>query len=122
MSQIDTFEAMLARGQDSEMLRYTLGNAYFSDKQFEPAITHLKQAVALRPDYSAAWRVLGRALAANGQLNEAKKAFDQGEQVAEANGDKQTAKEINVFRKRVIKAIEAADHNADQDTGQEPAQ
>lgn len=112
MSQIDTFEAMLARGQDGEMLRYTLGNAYFADKQFEPAITHLQQAVKIKPDYSAAWRVLGRALAANEQLNEAKQAFDQGAQVAEANGDKQTAKEINVFRKRVIKAIEAAAQTA----------
>lgn len=108
MSQIDTFEAMLARGQDSEMLRFTLGNAYFADKQFELAIPHLQQAVVFKPDYSAAWRVLGRALAANGQLNEAKLAYDKGEQVAEANGDKQTAKEINVFRKRVIKALEAA--------------
>ena len=112
MSQIDTFEAMLARGQDSEMLRFTLGNAYFSDKQFEPAITHLQQAVKLKPDYSAAWRVLGRALAANDQLTEARQAFDQGEQVAMANGDKQTAKEINVFRKRVIKALAASDEDS----------
>jgi len=34
MSQIDSFEAMLARGQDSEMLRYTLGNAYFNEDKF----------------------------------------------------------------------------------------
>lgn len=108
MSQIETFEAMLARGQDSEMLRFTLGNSYFADKQFPAAVTHLREAVKLKPDYSAAWRLLGRALAANGQLIEAKDAFDEGERVAEANGDKQTAKEIGVFRKRVIKALDAA--------------
>lgn len=107
MNQIDTFEAMLARGQDSEMLRYTLGNAYFAQQDHGKAIEHLRQAVTLKPDYSAAWRVLGRALAADGQLVEARDAFDQGEKVAEANGDKQTAKEINVFRRRVIKALEA---------------
>ena len=98
---------MLARGQDSEMLRFTLGNAYFAEQRFDQAIKHLQEAVRLKPDYSAAWRVLGRALAADGQLNEAKSAFDEGEQVAEANGDKQTAKEISVFRRRVIKAMEA---------------
>lgn len=108
MSQIDTFEAMLARGQDSEMLRYTLGNAYFVAEDFPQAITHLREAVLLKPDYSAAWRVLGRALAGDGQMSEAKSAFDEGEQVALRNGDKQTAKEINVFRKRVIKALDAA--------------
>lgn len=105
MNQIDTFEAMLARGQDSEMLRYTLGNAYFNEKKYEQAITHLQQAVILKPEYSAAWRVLGRALAGNGQLMDAKLAFDRGEEVAQSNGDKQTMKEINVFRKRVIKAM-----------------
>lgn len=106
MSQIDTFEAMLARGQDSEMLRYTLGNAYFAEGEHEKAIEHLKRAVELKPDYSAAWRVLGRALAADGQLQEARSAFDQGEKVAQANGDKQAAKEINVFRRRVLKALD----------------
>lgn len=107
MNQIETFEAMLARGQDSEMLRYTLGNAYFTNKTYDKAIEHLRQAVALKPDYSAAWRVLGRALAESGQLLEAREVFDQGEQVAQANGDIQTAKEINVFRKRVLKALDA---------------
>jgi len=107
MSQIDSFEAMLARGQDSEMLRYTLGNAYFNENKFEQAIEHLQKAVEIKPDYSAAWKMLGRSLAGDNQLAEAKAAFDQGELVAEANGDKQAAKEINVFRKRVIKALDA---------------
>ena len=105
MSQIDNFEAMLARGQDSEMLRYTLGNAYMGEELYPQAILHLQKAVELKPDYSAAWRQLGRALAAAEQLRDAKAAFDQGEKVAEANGDKQAAKEINVFRKRVVKAL-----------------
>ena len=107
MNQIETFEAMLARGQDSEMLRYTLGNAYFTQQQYGKAIEHLRKAVEFKPDYSAAWRVLGRALAGDGQLQAARDAFDEGEKVAEANGDMQTAKEINVFRKRVIKALDA---------------
>jgi len=106
MSQIETFEAMLARGQDSEMLRFTLGNAYFQVDQYSEAVMHLQKAVELKPDYSAAWKMLGRSLVGDEQLEAAKAAFDQGEEIAEANGDKQTAKEINVFRRRVIKALD----------------
>lgn len=111
MSQIDNFEAMLARGQDSEMLRYTLGNAYLAAEQFPDAIQHLQKAVELKPDYSAAWRQLGKALAADLQLTKAKAAFDHGETVAETNGDIQAAKEISVFRKRVVKALAKASAN-----------
>jgi len=91
MSQIDAFKAMLERGQDSEMLRFTLGNAYFADKAYS----------------EAAWKMLGRSLAANEELSEALNAFDRGLEAGEANGDKQTVKEITVFRRRVVKALEA---------------
>lgn len=108
MSQIDTFKAMLERGQDNEMLRFTLGNAYFSDGQASLAIEHLQKAVEFKPDYSAAWKVLGRALAADNRLADALEAFDKGLAVVEVNGDKQTGKEIGVFRKRVVKQLEDA--------------
>lgn len=108
MSRTDSFLAMLAQGHDSEMLRYTLGNTYLGEKNYPEAILHLRKAVEIKPDYSAAWRQLGRALALDNQLTEAKAAFDQGEVVAQNNGDKQAAKEINVFRKRVIKALAEA--------------
>lgn len=107
MSQIDTFEAMLSRGQDSEMLRYTLGNAYYKEKRYSEAATHLAYAVELKPDYSTAWKVLGRVLADDGQLDKALEAFDAGLSAAQANGDKQVEKEIGVFRKRVVKQINA---------------
>jgi len=107
MNQIDTFEAMLARGQDSEMLRFTLGNAYWKDEQLDKACEHLRQAVAIKPEYSAAWKVLGRVLFAAGKLEEARDAFQSGMDVAERNGDKQTIKEITVFMRRVDKTLDA---------------
>ncbi len=88
------------------MLRYTLGNAFYNEKKYTDAIEHLQKAVELKPDYSAAWKMLGRSLAAAESHQRALDAFNQGFEVAEANGDKQTAKEIAVFRKRVIKSLE----------------
>lgn len=108
MSQIDAFKAMLARGQDNEMLRFTLGNAYFVEGETALAVEHLTEAVKMKSDYSAAWKVLGRALAADERLADAVEAFDKGLAVAESNGDKQTAKEITVFRKRALKQLNAS--------------
>jgi len=114
MSQIDTFEAMLSRGQDSEMLRYTLGIAYYKEKRYTEAAKHLVRAVELKPDYSTAWKVLGRVLADNGQLNKALDAFDSGLAAARSNGDKQVEKEIGVFRKRVVKKLGVTDQADEQ--------
>ncbi len=105
MSQIETFEAMLARGQDSEMLRLTLGNAYWKEKNFGKAIEHLQFALEKNPQYSAAWKVLGRVFADADQPEKAREAFESGLEVANNNGDKQTVKEMTVFLRRVNKTL-----------------
>ncbi len=106
MGVIGNFEAMLARGQDSALLRYGLGNAYLNEGQAEAAVPHLAEAVRLDPGYSAAWKLYGKALAAAGRHAEALSAFDQGIATAQAKGDVQAAKEMQVFRKRSLKALD----------------
>ncbi|MEA3274589.1 MAG: tetratricopeptide repeat protein [Pseudomonadota bacterium] len=105
MGVIDNFEAMLARGQDSALLRYSLGNEYFKLEEHARAIEHLAEAVRQDPGYSAAWKILGKALTAAGRHEEAVDAFDRGIAVAEEKGDVQAAKEMRVFRKRSEKAL-----------------
>lgn len=91
------------------MLRYTLGNAYYKEKLYDKAIEHLREAVALKPGYSTAWKVLGRVLADNEQYTDALQAYDAGLAAANENGDKQVEKEITVFRKRAVKQLDALD-------------
>ncbi|MCL4151553.1 UNVERIFIED_CONTAM: hypothetical protein GTU68_045649 [Idotea baltica] len=98
---------MLSRGQDSEMLRYTLGAAYYKEKRYSEAATHLQKAVELKPDYSAAWKMLGRVLSDNDQYQAALDAYDAGLEAAARNGDKQVEKEIGVFRKRAEKQMDS---------------
>ena len=50
MDIIKNLEAMLAAGQDSAMLRYTLGSAYLKDGELNNAIAHLHEAVKLSSD------------------------------------------------------------------------
>jgi predicted Zn-dependent protease len=101
MGLIENFEAMLAAGQDNPLLRFSLGTAYMKEGQPEHAVEHLRAAVAQDPDYSAAWKLLGKALAAAGDTSAAREAYQQGIEVAEARGDKQAAKEMQVFLRRL---------------------
>lgn len=103
MANIDSLEAMLARGQGSALLRFSLGGEYLKAGQPDKAIEHLRQAVALDPKYSAAWKLLGKALAEAGRTDEAIKAYEDGIRAAETKGDTQAAKEMAVFLKRLQK-------------------
>ncbi|MCI0401388.1 MAG: tetratricopeptide repeat protein [Gammaproteobacteria bacterium] len=101
MTFIDNLEAMLARGQDSAVLRLSLGNAYLKQGDDKVAIAHLRQAVTLSPKYSAAWKILGKALSRAGQVDDALAAYKAGIEVAEQQGDIQAAKEMKVFARRL---------------------
>ena len=108
MGMIENFEAMLASGKDSALLRFSLGNAYLQSadqtantSQRNIAITHLCAAVKFDNDYSAAWKLLGKAYAGNGNSDDAKAAYAEGIRAATAKGDKQAAKEMTVFLKRL---------------------
>lgn len=103
MSRIETFEKMLAQGQDGALLRFTLGNEYLAADDPAAAVVHLRQAVAHDPDYSAAWRALGKACERCDDPAGAADAYGNGVAAAERRGDKQAAKEMGVFLRRLKK-------------------
>lgn len=102
---IESFEKMLAAGRDSALLRFGLGNAYLKAGEPLKAAEHLQAAVSQDPNYSAAWKLLGKALTEAGQTQEAIRSYEQGIAVAEAKGDIQAAKEMRVFLKRLHKSV-----------------
>lgn len=104
MSIIGNLEKMLFSGQDNAMLRFGLGNAYYQQHDFHSAVTHLEKAVEHDPDYSAAWKLLGKSLAQCSEKAKAMNAFEKGIASAEKKGDIQAIKEMNVFLKRLNKA------------------
>jgi len=103
MSNIDTFNNLLEKGNDNALLRYSLGNEYFKTSNFEQAIVHLEKAIELNPSYSAAWKLYAKSLSENKQSPEAIIAYEKGISIAEKNGDIQSVKEMRVFLKRLNK-------------------
>jgi predicted Zn-dependent protease len=91
--------------RDGAALRFSLGAEYLKAGDAAAAIEHLSDAVTRDPNYSAAWKLLGKACAEAGRLRESLGAYERGIVVAEARGDKQAAKEMAVFARRVRKAL-----------------
>jgi len=105
VGMIENLEGMLARGQDNALLRFSLGGAYLKAGDNDRAVAHLARAVAHDPQYSAAWKLYGKALTETGRFADAMAAFDSGIAVAEGKGDIQAAKEMRVFRRRAEKRL-----------------
>lgn len=105
-------ERLLASGRDGAMLRYGLGQALLREEQFEAAEQHLREATRQDPAYSAAWKLLGKALEKLGQGDEAEAAWRRGLEAAQVHGDLQSIKEIEVFLKRLARARQASQGEA----------
>ena len=114
-SAIENLEKLLAAGKDTALLRFSLGNEYLKAGDAQIAASHLRHAVDLDSGYSAAWKLLGRALTESGQRTQALTAYRKGVEVATARGDQQAAKEMQVFARRLERQL---DPNRD---GSDPA-
>jgi uncharacterized protein HemY len=97
------FRKLLERDPNNPMVLYSLGNELFKEGSYPEARDHLRRAVENKPDYSVAYRMLGRTHYELREDAEAREVFAKGREVATQNGDLQTVKEIDVFRRRLEK-------------------
>ena len=102
-ANIEALERLIERGQDSAMLRLTLGSAMHEQGETEKALEHLRRALDLDPEYSAAWKLLGQVYRDDGRLGEAKETWEHGLTVAEGKGDMQVVRELEVFLRKLEK-------------------
>jgi predicted Zn-dependent protease len=100
-SRAEMFRRLLEKDPDNPMILFSLGNELFKEGRFPEAREHLARAVENKPDYSVAYRTLGRAHYELHENAEARRVFTKGREVAEANGDLQTVREIDVFLRRL---------------------
>jgi Tfp pilus assembly protein PilF len=100
---IESLEKLRGTPRDGALLRYSLGLEYLKAGSREQAIGELRESVARDARYSAAWKLLGRALEEGGREDEARAAWTRGIEAARAKGDRQAEKEMGVFLRRLEK-------------------
>lgn len=92
---------LLMAGKDGSHLRFALGQALFRDGDTKQALDHLKQAVVLDPNYTAAWALLGKAQLAARMPDEALASWETGTLIAERRGDMQALRQMRVWQQRL---------------------
>ena len=100
---IARLRAMCGGPRDGALLRVSLAHALIAAGDRAAALGELRQALEFDPDYSAAWKLLGRTLADSGDATAARRTYEQGIAAAIKRGDKQAEKEMRVFLKRLQK-------------------
>lgn len=103
----ERLQALLDAGRDDALLRFGLGNACLQAGDMDAAATHLAAATRHDPDYSAAWKLLGKALLALGREDDAEAAWRAGLDAASRRGDVQSSKEMAVFLRRIERGRQA---------------
>ncbi len=87
--------------RDGALLRMSIANALLVRAERATAIEELRAALRFDPDYSAAWKQLGKTLAETGDADAAREAYRAGIAAAITRGDKQAEKEMTVFLRRL---------------------
>jgi Flp pilus assembly protein TadD len=102
---IANLEKLIGTPRDGALLRYSLGAEHLKAGDPALAAARLREALDRDPAYSAAWKLLGRALAEAGREAEALEAWRKGIEAARAKGDRQAEKEMAVFARRLERKL-----------------
>lgn len=100
-AQVANLRTQCGGPRDGALLRFSLGSALLAEGDHADAIDELRRATVFDPDYSAAWKLLGKACLAAGDEAGAAAAWRSGITAAAQRGDKQAEKEMTVFLRRL---------------------
>ncbi len=103
LERIEGLEEIVADDPEDATARFMLATELAKAGLHQKAIPHFQAVVEADPDYTAAYRGLGRALVATGETDDARVVFEKGLAVAERTGDYQSGKEMEVFLRRYTK-------------------
>lgn len=101
MSRLQQLQRLLRQGMDSPLLRFSIGNELMAEDRPAEAAQQFRAAVDQDPDYSAAWKLLGKSLADAGDTAAAIAAYESGIECAGRKHDTQAMKEMTVFLRRL---------------------
>lgn len=101
MKTLKKLKAELENGEDTALLRFSLGSAYLKKREISNAIEHLSKAVEMDDGQATSWKLLGQAYASNEQYTKAHEAFEKSLKLAEIKGNHFIVRELKTFLSRL---------------------
>jgi tetratricopeptide (TPR) repeat protein len=99
--KIDQFEKLVAHNPQDALSRFTLGRAYLEAGRPDDAVRILEEVLAIKPDFTAAYVILGEAHEKSGKLARALKTWNRGIELAQQKGDLHPRNQMQEHLKRV---------------------
>lgn len=100
--KLEALQRLCGGPRDGALLRVSLANSHLARAQTGEAVAELRRALDFDPDYSSAWKLLGKTLEQTDAPG-ARDAYRAGIAAATRRGDKQAVKEMTVFLRRLEK-------------------
>lgn len=98
---VEALQKLIGTPRDSALLRMSIATALLAEDRPAEAEQQLAEATGMEPDYTAAWKQLGKVRLSLDDPEGAREAWQSGIEAARANGDKQAEKEMTVFIRRL---------------------
>ncbi len=96
--RIEPLKKILAMDPNDDVAWFGLGKAYMDDGNYEDAANALRQCVAVKPTYSAAYFALAQSLKTLNRLDECRTVCATGIDVSTKNGDAMVTKNLEVLK------------------------
>lgn len=96
--RIEPLKKVLAMDPNDDVAWFGLGKAYMEDGNFEEAAKALRQCVAVKPTYSAAYYALAQSLQTLGRIDDCRAVIATGIEVSSKNGDAMVTKNLEALK------------------------
>ena len=97
--RIEPLKKVLAIDPNDDVAWFGLGKAYMDDGNFEEAVKALRQCIAVKPTYSAAYFALAQSLHKLNRLDECRQVCTAGILVSTKNGDAMVTKNLEALKR-----------------------
>lgn len=102
MNRLERMRKLVELDPKSEITHFGLGQACYDEGLFEEGSASMARAVEIKPDYTAAYEILGRCLEKLEKLEEAEAVYRKGIEVGSRKGDMIPTEKMKARLNRVI--------------------